>query len=318
MLCFTWVVFFQRPTLLRHARTGEVQCDADYDHTKRVYDAIEVSPMTQDKKTVRILCYVLTSSAFHHTACRAIQRTWGSRCDRLVFASDVANEKLGAVVIPHTEHDYDSLWQKHRRTLKYLHETYGQDFDWFLKADTDTYVIVENLRQHLTSLEVMALVEVVPLSVGRRFVLPASREHSVFLDRDLLLTPNPHRLIYNSGGAGYAFNRLYLETFMANFNTEGCVLNPQVPEDFAFGFCMAREAQVFPRVTRDAQDRERFHAMNPRKVWNGAPYWLASYQVGLGGPLSGLDAFAKDSISFHYMTVDAMEYAHAQLYQCRL
>lgn len=58
----------------------------------------------------------------------------------------------------------DALWEKVRRALIYVYQNALNDYDFFMKTDDDTYVIVENLRLLLSKHDPN-----LPILLGRRF-----------------------------------------------------------------------------------------------------------------------------------------------------
>lgn len=55
------------------------------------------------------------------------------------------------MAIPGAGNDRDWLWGKTRAAFKYAWDNHRDEFDWIMKADDDTYVIVENLKKFLSN-----------------------------------------------------------------------------------------------------------------------------------------------------------------------
>ncbi|KAK2192618.1 hypothetical protein NP493_26g07048 [Ridgeia piscesae] len=91
----------------------------------------------------------MTSPATLETRARHVRDTWGKRCDVLLFASDCKNDRFPTINIT-VPHGRDHLAMKTSKTFDYVYTHHRDQADWFLKADDDTYVIMENLRHMLT------------------------------------------------------------------------------------------------------------------------------------------------------------------------
>lgn len=127
----------------------------------------------------------MTHPANHETRARAILRTWGARCNRLLFMSSAADPVLDTVVLPLSgaAEARSELWLKTSAAYRYVHRHHAGEFDWVLRADDDTYVVVENLRHMLHGRDADEA-----LAFGCRFRLGGG-------------------LLYMSGGAGIVLSR---------------------------------------------------------------------------------------------------------------
>ncbi|KAH7959039.1 hypothetical protein HPB49_007417 [Dermacentor silvarum] len=107
------------------------------------------------RRRVRLLCWVLTNPNNTVTRARHVAATWGRRCDRLLFMTTTRSleEELRPSVVLNLSvaERRNALWAKTKASLIELYSGHLSDYDWFYKADDDTYAIVENLRQaHVT------------------------------------------------------------------------------------------------------------------------------------------------------------------------
>ncbi|KAL6728336.1 hypothetical protein Aduo_010116 [Ancylostoma duodenale] len=97
---------------------------------------------------VRVFCWIATEESRHRTNAKAVNSTWAQRCNKHLFISTRPDKTLPAIDlgIPNKKR---SSWQKTRAVLKLIHDHFIDRYDWFLAAQDDSYVILENLRYML-------------------------------------------------------------------------------------------------------------------------------------------------------------------------
>ncbi|OQR86452.1 glycoprotein-N-acetylgalactosamine 3-beta-galactosyltransferase [Achlya hypogyna] len=289
--------------------------------------------------SVKVLCWVNTYDA-NHARAQSIKATWGRRCDKIVFMSNVEDRDIPTVrvVAPPT---HLHLWQKHRDIVRVLWREYGDSYDWIFKCDDDTYVLVDNLRHLLASYDPTQ-----PLLLGHRMTLQwwELRRQFEWLHTGTLERMEPARrraveetleatraqggLYYTPGGGGYAFSAPYLKLLVESLDEPYCLPDEIVPDDWAISFCM-RHHGIEPVDTRDAQRRERFHQYSPERIYfephdpeafDHTVYtsiyqennWFSDH-FGIGWQ-NGSNCAAPDTVSFHYIKPPLMEVVEAFYY----
>ena len=139
------------------------------------------------------------------------------------------------------------LAKKTLASFKYIYANYYNDYDWFLKADDDTYVVMENLRYFLSK---------------------QSKRRAVYFGHHFKLA---RKQGYFGGGAGYVLSKGALGRF-GKYHAEKCYFRTG-PEDIMMGMCM-ENLGVKAGDTRDALGRSRFHSFSPgQHIQGGYPKW---------------------------------------------
>ncbi|CAH8571755.1 unnamed protein product [Schistosoma haematobium] len=170
---------------------------------------------------------------------------------------------------------------------------YANDYDYFMKADDDSYVIVENLRKILHKENPDK-----PFIMGRRF--------KPFVKQG-----------YMSGGGGYVLSRAGLLNIANGLeNNAVCQSNKHAfAEDVKLGSC-AEATNVSVIDSLDAEGRECFHPFSPShmltKDTNGYPEWYLKYNYHRID--TGFDCCSDYAVSFHYIRPEEMYLYEYMLY----
>ncbi|XP_048478522.1 glycoprotein-N-acetylgalactosamine 3-beta-galactosyltransferase 1-like [Plutella xylostella] len=249
-------------------------------------------------RAVRVLCWVATRASRHQPRAAHARATWGRRCTRLLFMSTenihqklkqitktptfstIPDSWLPAIKLNVTDGP-DYLWGKTREAFMYVYKHHYHDADWFLKAEDDTYVIVENLRFMLSSYNSSE-----PLYFGQRMRQPD--------------TPQG----FMSGGAGYVLSKGALKKFAleAYPSPDLCNQQPLGLEDVEMGYCLSNVG-VRAMDSRDSYGRGRFFTfpaianMFPNTTYGvtSSPYWKHTYYKAK----EGINCCSDFAISFH-------------------
>ncbi|XP_030377836.1 glycoprotein-N-acetylgalactosamine 3-beta-galactosyltransferase 1-like [Scaptodrosophila lebanonensis] len=191
-------------------------------------------------KETKVLCMILTSPKSHQSRALHVKRTWGARCNKLLFMSTKTDKDLPIVALNVTE-GYWSLWGKTRESFRYVYERYFRDYDWFLKADDDTYVVVENLRAFLYAYTARA-----PVYFGKKL--------------------RNKQTMYMSGGAGYVLSKAALERFVTKAYRNGSICKNTKTgfEDLELGRCL-RNVGVVRGSSLNKQGVQLFQPFPPTR-----------------------------------------------------
>ncbi|XP_030386717.1 glycoprotein-N-acetylgalactosamine 3-beta-galactosyltransferase 1 [Scaptodrosophila lebanonensis] len=234
------------------------------------------------EREVRVLCWVLTTPEYHKSRAVHILRTWGRRCNKIYFMTSQPDDELETIVLTKPD-KYEVLWGKTKEAFTYLYEHKRHEADWFMKADDDTFVFVENLRYML---------------------YPYSPDIPIYFGFNYKLFPKPkEKAVYMSGGSGYVLSREALRLFVEGLNdTSKCREQDDQAEDIEAGICL-RNVGVLAGDSRDARLRNRFSPMTPFSTlmshYYGMDFWYFKY--AFYNSRACMDCLSNYPVAFHYV-----------------
>lgn len=194
----------------------------------------------------RIFCLILTNPNNFNTKAAAVSRTWARECDNHKFISilpnNVTTQRVEAningleILKPYglVKDEYNLLTDKIYLAYIDIYKNYGDNYDWFLKADDDTYVFMDNLRFYLEN-----------LNLGKRLFYYG---HKFYLGS----------FNYNSGGAGYVLSRVVLGKMVKKLTSNYSVCPNSGVEDMDVGKLL-KNMNIYAKLALDSGKNILFH-----------------------------------------------------------
>ncbi|XP_052796637.1 glycoprotein-N-acetylgalactosamine 3-beta-galactosyltransferase 1-like [Mya arenaria] len=239
---------------------------------------------------VRVLCWVMTSPQNLQKKAVHVRATWAHRCNKLIFISSVTNDSFPTVGIDVPE-GREHLTGKTMKAFQYVFDHHFDDADWFMKADDDTYTILENLRY---------------------FLLDQNKDSPIYFGHHFKTLVKQG---YFSGGAGYVLSKEALRRFGAHGTNASMCRQDGGAEDAEFGKCMQNLGVKVGNST-DRFGRSRFHCFDPAThLMGGYPDWYYKYDAH--GGQSGRESISDYAISFHYVPPPRMYELEYFIYHLR-
>ena len=96
----------------------------------------------------RLLCWILADPNLLHTKVIHQKQTWAKRCDKLLVMSSKQNDTFPAIGLNVTT-GRNHITSKVLEAWKFIYKHHLKDYDFFIKTDPDTYLVVENLLDFL-------------------------------------------------------------------------------------------------------------------------------------------------------------------------
>jgi len=148
----------------------------------------------QSSLSSSIFCLVLTTHENIYTKDKAVNDTWGMRCKKTLFVSNQLVPISNVVYLDNVHDGRHHLTVKVVKSFDHVYNNF-RGYGWYLKADDDTYVILDNLRLLLSYFKSRE-----PVYLGQNF--------KYFT-----------RQGYHSGGAGYVISNNALDKLLNGINT---------------------------------------------------------------------------------------------------
>lgn len=189
-----------------------------------------------------IFCLIITKPDNLKTKARAVHESWASECDMVRFVTVIPESYDNTSNMPvyqptaWLQEDYKRLTDKIFLSLVEMHRSaLTAKFNWFLKADDDTFVFMDHLKEFLKDKNPC---DRISYGSNVRFELGMKR--------------------WQQGGAGYLLGRGSIIDIATQLDLNYNFCANTGREDVDMASCLKKIGTVFGN-SLDSQGRERFH-----------------------------------------------------------
>lgn len=240
-------------------------------------------------KNIKVLCWIHNKDPEVNLT-EGIKQTWGKRCTDIITIRTQGVNTTDMFTIPHgkTESNLETAY-------RFIYNKFSSEYDWFLKTNGHSYIVMENLRFNL-------------------FAYDPSNSVGVGLAKN-----NTQNQTYLSDKAGYALSKGALKKLINGFDTGSKCKNATNlrNDEQRIGICMS-EANIHFAKSTDANGKQLFFDKflddfllpNPNVT---LPYpWYQEYKVD-----HYLDSASNYSIAFCDISWRQMYVMEYLIYQLR-
>lgn len=274
---------FRKPKIV-----GSVIENKPVNETERFLVADDTTIADNLAKSIRVLCWVHSPQRSQFDS---IKKTWAKRCTAFVATTNTGPNSTEIYNIHRGEHQYSNI----DNAFLFIYSQFNGKYDWFIKTDGNSYVVVENLRYKLYGLDSKE-----PIAVG-------------------LVKNSTNVMDYLSDKAAYALSNAALKKLVDGLADEDtCTTAKQIPiDEFRIDNCLKEISVKYANSTDEHgkqlffdQNLDDFFLPNATVVF---PYpWYEQYKVN-----HFLDHASNYSISFYGVTPNQMYVMEFLIYQLR-
>lgn len=243
-----------------------------------------------------IVCLILTSEKTMGSKGLAVWHTWGRQCSKIYFSCNCKNiikyqemyknkEKMPEsfiiydglhdipILLLNIEENYNKMGEKAFLIMKIIYEQLGTKAKWFLMADDDTFIFMDNLRKFIQTKDTQK-----PELFGFRF-------RAMFSEG------------FIAGGSGILFTHESMKRLVNLIQQDKC--RKDMYSDISIAEC-ALQANITIGNSHDKMNKPRFHPANPKIHFHG-PIPGALLSSGSHDGTVGKNCCSNESIGFHWI-----------------